>query len=163
MKESTKWKSAKWHSAVCFIFSLKFITPPFSLSLFFFYPFISCFYFQTPQFSLTVLSAAAALSLILSVASSSQSRLPRLVVGPFWGWNCTGGRPSVQLMRLCSGRLQAAMWSCRSCWEKFWCICAASWASMVFPQALFKSAGKRFNCVCWWLLNYFGSKHHFQT
>lgn len=95
MKESTKWKSAKWHSAVCLIFSLKFITPPFSLSLFFFYPFISCFYFQTPQFSLTVLSAAAALSLILSVASSSQSRLPRLVVGPFWGWNCTGGRPSV--------------------------------------------------------------------
>lgn len=25
----------------------------------------------------------------------SQSRLARLVVGPFWGWSCTGGRPSV--------------------------------------------------------------------
>lgn len=46
-------------------------------------------------------------------------------------------------MRLCSGRLQAAIWSCRSCWEKFWCIWAASWASMVFPQALFRSAGNR--------------------
>lgn len=42
-------------------------------------------------------------------------------------------------MRLCSGRLQAAMWSCSSCWEKFWCIWAASWASIVFPRALFKS------------------------
>ena len=103
-----------------------------------------------------------------------QSRLARLVVGPFWGWNCTGGRPSVHcnathhtllhstfqkypgspfvgwligavltLMRLCSGRLQAAMWSCRSCWEKFWCIWAASWASMLFPQALFRSEGRR--------------------
>lgn len=73
------------------------------------------------------------------LGTCSQSRLARLVVGPFWGWNCTGGRPSVQLMRLCSGRLQAAMWSCRSCWEKFWCIWAASWASIVFPQALFRS------------------------
>lgn len=27
--------------------------------------------------------------------SWSQSRLARLVAGPFWGWNCTGGRPSV--------------------------------------------------------------------
>lgn len=105
----------------------------------------------------------------------SQSRLARLVVGPFWGWSCTGGRPSVHwntthhtllhstfqkknpgslfvgwligavltVMRLCSGRLQAAMWSCRSCWEKFWCIWAASWASMLFPQALFRSDGRR--------------------
>lgn len=47
------------------------------------------------------------------------------------------------VMRLCSGRLQAAMWSCRSCWEKFWCIRAASWASMLFPQALFRSDGRR--------------------
>lgn len=47
------------------------------------------------------------------------------------------------VMRLCSGRLQAAMWSCRSCWEKFWCIWAASWASMLFPQALFRSDGRR--------------------
>lgn len=66
-------------------------------------------------------------------------RLARLVVGPFWAWNCTGGGPSVHVMRLCSGRLHASMWSCRSCWEKFWCICAASWASMAFPQALFRS------------------------
>lgn len=56
-------------------------------------------------------------------------------------------------MRLCSGRLQAAMWSCKSCWEKFWCIWAASWASMVFPQALFRSAGEKrslwiMNCEC---------------
>lgn len=43
------------------------------------------------------------------------------------------------VMRLCSGRLQASMWSCSSCWEKFWCICAASWASMAFPHALFRS------------------------
>lgn len=47
------------------------------------------------------------------------------------------------VMRLCSGRLQAAMWSWRSCWEKFWCIWAASWASMLFPQALFRSDGRR--------------------
>lgn len=69
----------------------------------------------------------------------SHSKLARLVVGPFWAWIWTGGGPSVQLMRLCSGRLHAAMWSCSSCWEKFWCICAASWASIVFPRALFKS------------------------
>lgn len=31
------------------------------------------------------------------------------------------------------------MWSCSSCCEKFWCICAASWASMAFPHALFRS------------------------
>lgn len=31
----------------------------------------------------------------VSVACCSQSRPARLVVGPFWGWNCTGGRPSV--------------------------------------------------------------------
>lgn len=117
------------------------------------------------------------LSLSVGLGFLSQSRLARLVVGPFWGWNCTGGRPSVHwktthdfnnhittdsqggltvqlwghwqhivaltLMRLCSGRLQAAMWSCRSCWEKFWCIWAASWASMVFPHALFRSDGNR--------------------
>lgn len=29
------------------------------------------------------------------MVSWSQSRLARLVVGPFWDWNCTGGRPSV--------------------------------------------------------------------
>jgi hypothetical protein len=33
------------------------------------------------------------------------------------------------------------MWSWSSCCEKFWCICAASWASMAFPQALFRSEG----------------------
>lgn len=43
------------------------------------------------------------------------------------------------VIRLCSGRLHASMWSCRSCCEKFWCICAASCASMAFPQALFRS------------------------
>lgn len=31
------------------------------------------------------------------------------------------------------------MWSWSSCCEKFWCIWAASWASMAFPQALFRS------------------------
>lgn len=31
------------------------------------------------------------------------------------------------------------MWSWRSCCEKFWCICAASCASIAFPQALFRS------------------------
>lgn len=60
-----------------------------------------------------------------------------------WHLTITGGLILLlTLMRLCSGRLQAAMWSCRSCCEKFWCIWAASWASMVFPQALFKSAGE---------------------
>lgn len=37
------------------------------------------------------------------------SRLARLVVGPFWAWNWTGGGPSVHVIRLCSGRLQASM------------------------------------------------------
>lgn len=49
-------------------------------------------------------------------------------------------RRSLTVMRLCSGRLQASMWSWRSCCEKFWCICAASCASMALPQALFRSA-----------------------
>lgn len=59
---------------------------------------------------------------------------------PFVGWLIGA---VLTVMRLCSGRLQAAMWSCRSCWEKFWCIWAASWASMLFPQALFRSDGRR--------------------
>lgn len=34
-------------------------------------------------------------SSVRSLEGLSQSRLARLVVGPFWGWNCTGGSPSV--------------------------------------------------------------------
>lgn len=57
-------------------------------------------------------------------------------------------RWGLTLIRLCSGRLQAAIWSCRSCWEKFWCICAASCASIEFPQALFKSVQTNTRHLC---------------
>lgn len=75
-------------------------------------------------------------------------RLARLVVGPFCAWNCTGGGPSVHVIKLCSGRLHASMWSWRSCCEKFWCICAASCASIAFPQALFRSLSRAEDHSC---------------
>lgn len=45
---------------------------------------------------LNVMFSALAVRRVLDgMVSCSQSRLARLVVGPFWDWNCTGGRPSV--------------------------------------------------------------------
>lgn len=75
----SKGKLAKWHSAAC----------PLLLD---WYPYL-CFFLPFCQRSLFFLFVC--FFVIFPVACCSQRRLARLAVCPFWGWNCTGGRPSV--------------------------------------------------------------------
>lgn len=61
------------------------------------YPLMSCLSFVLVNFFNVMFPAIAlpCLRFPARTGSWSQSRLARLVAGPFWGWNCTGGRPSV--------------------------------------------------------------------